>query len=205
MTTVAVIDHGAGNLVSIGNGLRRSGASVEIVTGPDGLAGVDGIVLPGVGSAAAAMARIDDAGLSPALRRWSGPLLGICVGFQLLFERSEEGEAECLGLLPGRVRRLEGRPLPHMGWNDVALTEADPLFAGIPDGELFYFVHSYAPVVAPGAAEIASVGYCGQRITVAARAGAVTGVQFHPERSAAAGHRILTNFVVACGETARAA
>jgi glutamine amidotransferase len=205
VTTIAVIDHGAGNLVSIGNGLRRCGASPVIASGPEDLIGADGIVLPGVGSAAAAMRRLGEAGLAQPLQEWEGPLLGICVGFQILFAHSEEGDTPCLGKLSGEVRRLQGHPLPHMGWNDISFERNDPLFAGISGGELFYFVHSYAPSADTGSAATAMAEYGGERFTAAARSGPVTGVQFHPERSSVAGHHILANFVAACREAIRAA
>ena len=149
MTRIAVVDHGAGNLVSIGRGLQRAGADVVLADNPASLAGADGIVLPGVGTTGSAMQRLRSEGLVAALREWSGPLLGICVGLQLLFDWSDEHEGgECLGLIPGRVQRLEKAPLlPHIGWNDVTIAD-HPLFAGIPPSTPFYFVHSFAPVPA---------------------------------------------------------
>ena len=110
MSRIAVIDHGAGNLVSIGRGLERAGADVAIVVRPDELSGFDGVVLPGVGTTGAAMDRLDAAGLSDPLRRWEGPLLGICVGLQLFFDESEEDGSHGLGLVPGAVRRLARAP-----------------------------------------------------------------------------------------------
>ena len=203
MTTIAVVDHGAGNLLSISAGLERSGSRVIVVTGEDRLAQADGIVLPGVGSAAAAMRRLDEAGLVAPLRAWDRPLLGICVGFQILFAASEEGATPGLGLLPGTVRRLEGRPLPHMGWNDVDHDGTDPLFTGVDRGELFYFANSYAPP--PNEWTTATASHGGETFAAAARSGIVVGVQFHPERSSTAGRTVLGNFVAACREDARAA
>ncbi len=202
---IAVVDHGAGNLVSIAQGLTRAGADVAVASGPGELQGAAGIVLPGVGSTGAAMARLRDAGFVEPLREWDGPLLGICVGLQLFFETSEEDGAECLGLLPGRVERLRDAPrLPHIGWNDVTLLRRDPLFEGISSGEPFYFVHSYAPVptdpaIVTGTAEHGSV------FSAAVHDGRRYGVQFHPERSAGAGLRVLGNFVAECREARRAA
>lgn len=204
MTRIALVDHGAGNLVSAERGLERAGANVEIARGPEDLDGCDGVVLPGVGTTGAAMAHLERQGLVESLRTWDGPLLGICVGLQLFFETSDEDDTECLGLIPGRVARLEGAPLlPHIGWNDVALTP-DPIFAGLGATELFYFVHSYAPVAADLSAVIGWTEY-GSRFTAAARRGNRVGVQFHPERSGRAGLAVLANFVALCGAEHRAA
>lgn len=202
MTLLAVVDHGAGNLVSIEHGLARAGATVRVVDRPEALQGVDGVVLPGVGSSGAAMRSLAATGIDDALRSWDGPLLGICVGFQILFDSSSEGPEPCLGILPGTVQRLEGTPLPHMGWNDVDVVCLDPVLG---ESELFYFVHSYAPVPGDDVQIIATTSYGGQEIAVAARRGGVVGVQFHPERSGSAGRLLLERFVAACEEGARAA
>ena len=205
MSRIAVIDHGAGNLVSIAQGLRRAGADVDVVDDPHALGDPAGIVLPGVGATGAAMRRLTEAGFVEPLREWRGPLLGICVGLQLFFDRSEEdGDGVCLGLVPGVVRRLEDAPLlPHIGWNDVATTD-DPIFAGVATGTPFYFVHSFAPVPDDPAVIIGTTHY-GAPVVAAVRDGNRVGVQFHPERSAGPGLRILGNFVTICEETARAA
>jgi glutamine amidotransferase len=168
---------------------------VDVVERPAGLAGADGIVLPGVGSAAAAFDRIESAGFAGALRTTPLPLLGVCVGLQLLLDGSEEEDAEGLGLIPGRVRMLRNTPrLPHIGWNDLVHARPDPLFAGVPGGATFYFVHSYAPVPDDPADVVAHSDYGGPFVA-AARRGRVAGVQFHPERSGAVGLRVLANFV----------
>ncbi len=204
MTRIAVIDHGAGNLVSIAQGLQDRGAEVKVAAAPDDLAGMDGIVLPGVGATGAAMDRIRTAGLVEPLTAWQGPLLGICVGLQLFFTDSEEGFDRALGLIPGRVRRLESAPrLPHIGWNDVHL-RPDPLFDGIPDGSTFYFVHSFAPVPEDARCIVATSSY-GREFVAAVRSGDRVGVQFHPERSGAAGLLLLGNFVRECRQAADAA
>ncbi len=203
MIRLAVIDHGAGNLVSIGRALATVGAEPVICTEPDELSRVDGIVLPGVGATGAAMRRLEATGMSEALRSWRGPLLGICVGLQLLFTDSAEDDGPCLGILPGRVEPLTGRPLPHMGWNDVTYRE-DPLFRGIPQGTTFYFVHGYAPVPADPDLVVATAVH-GAPFTAAVRRGPLVGVQFHPERSGPAGLRLLANFVDASREEHRAA
>ncbi len=198
MTAIAVIDHGAGNLVSIAQGLERAGARPVLATTPRELEGVDGIVLPGVGATGAVMEGIRRGGFVEALRHTPLPLLGICVGMQVLFETSEEDGADGLGLLSGRVRRLDAAPrLPHIGWNDVTVHQPDPLFAGLPVDPVFYFVHSYAPVPDVPDTVVATAGY-GSTFVAAVRSGSVAGVQFHPERSADAGLALLANFVAAC-------
>lgn len=205
MTRVTVIDHGAGNLVSIVEGLKRAGAEVTVATDPQQLRGASGIVLPGVGSSGAAMERLDARGFSPALIAWEGPLLGICVGFQVLFGSSAEAVTPCLGILPGTVDRLSGRPLPHMGWNDISIQRTDPLLGATGGSELFYFAHTYAPVTIDPAVVLATAVFDGQTFVAAARRGPVVGVQFHPERSGIAGRRLLSRFVHTCRDAARAA
>lgn len=193
---VAVVDHGAGNLVSIGRSLERCGAAVRLATGPADFEGVDGIVLPGVGATATVMEGIRRAGVESALRHTDIPLLGICVGMQVLFERSGEDDAACLGLLAGSVERLEDAPrLPHIGWNEI-VTNPDPLFDGLDDLPEVYFVHSYAPVPTSDEVVIATATH-GRSFVAAVRSGRVVGTQFHPERSGPVGLRILGNFVSA--------
>jgi len=205
MTRIAVVDHGAGNLVSMAQGLAAVGAEPAVVDDPAGLAGADGIVLPGVGSAAAAFDRLAEAGFLGPLRRTSLPLLGVCVGLQLLFDGSEEDDAGGLGLIPGTVRRLQGAPrLPHIGWNDVEVRRPERLLDGITAADTFYFVHSYAPVPEDPADVVATTTY-GTGFTAVARRGRVVGVQFHPERSGKAGLRVLAGFVASCREASDAA
>lgn len=205
MSRIVVIDHGAGNLVSIAQGLKRSGAAVDVIDNPAELRDVSGIVLPGVGATGAAMSRLQTAGFVEPLHEWPGPLLGICVGLQLFFDRSQEDlEGPCLGLIPGVVRRLENTPLlPHIGWNDVTMT-GDPIFAGLSSGTPFYFVHSFAPVPDDPSVVIGTTDYGGP-VVAAVRDGERVGVQFHPERSATAGLTVLGNFVAICDERADAA
>jgi imidazole glycerol phosphate synthase glutamine amidotransferase subunit len=205
MTRIAIVDHGAGNLVSIARGVAESGVTADVVDTPTGLSGADGIVLPGVGSTAAAMRRVEEAGFGGPLRESRIPLLGICVGLQMFFDGSDEDGAAGLGLIAGRVVEIADAPrLPHIGWNDVRRTRPDPLFTGIPDGEPFYFVHSYAPAPDDPDVILATTQY-GSRIVAAARRGHLTGVQFHPERSGPMGLRLLANFVATCREAADAA
>ncbi|MBT8212630.1 MAG: imidazole glycerol phosphate synthase subunit HisH [Acidimicrobiia bacterium] len=204
MTTIGVIDHGAGNLVSIAQGLAASGADVRIVDDPSGLTPCDGLVLPGVGATAPAMGRLAAKGLVEPLRNWELPLLGICVGLQVFFETSDEDGARCLGIVPGAVRRLDNsQRLPHIGWNDVRITD-DPLFVGIASGTSFYFVHTYAPQPADVGVVIGTTEY-GTPFTAAIRSANRVGVQFHPERSGPAGLQVLANFVASCKEESRAA
>ncbi len=205
MTTLAIIDHGAGNLVSIAEALARTGAAARVVDRPADLAGADGVILPGVGSSGAAMQRLAGAGFPPPLIELDVPLLGICVGLQLFFETAEEDETSCLGLMGGRVKRLEGAPrLPHIGWNDLQVLRPDPLLAGLEDRPTFYFVHSFAPVPSDPAVVVAVAEY-GVPFAALVRQGNRVGVQFHPERSGHNGARLLSNFVATCREAADAA
>lgn len=204
MTRIAVVDHGAGNLVSIAQGLERAGADVAVIADPAGLAGADGVVLPGVGTTGAAMNRLSAAGMVEPLQTWPGPLLGICVGLQLFFEHSEEDGTDALGLIGGRVERLQGAPLlPHIGWNDV-LFKPDPLFRGVPADATFYFVHSFAVVPDEASTVVAETDY-GAQFVAAVRSGRRVGVQFHPERSGSSGLRMLANFVEECAGDSNAA
>ena len=198
---VAVVDYGAGNLVSIDQALTFVGVAVRLATGPDDLEGADALIVPGVGAAAPAMDRLARAGLVDPIRRWIAtgrPYLGICLGLQLLFEGSDEDGAETLGVLPGRTVLLANAPtLPHIGWNQVNRRREHTLFAGIDDGADLYFVHSYAGVPAglSGEAAILAETDHGDRFVSAIDRGNVLGVQFHPERSGGAGIRLLGNFV----------
>ncbi|MPZ51907.1 MAG: imidazole glycerol phosphate synthase subunit HisH [Acidimicrobiia bacterium] len=198
---IAVVDHGAGNLVSISRGLETVGAEVILATTPEQIDRADGVVLPGVGATGAVMAGIRSAGLEDVLRTYNRPLLGICVGMQVLFEGSDEDDADCLGLISGGNHRLRNAPrLPHIGWNDVTATASDPLLAGLDDTTLFYFVHSFAPRPSDPTTVIATTEY-GEEFASVVRQGDVWGTQFHPERSHVAGRSILSNFVAAVGAT----
>jgi glutamine amidotransferase len=153
------------------------------------------VLLPGVGAAADAMERLRASELDRLIPRLQAPLLGVCLGMQLLFEHSAEGDTSCLGVIEGAVERLRaapGLPVPHMGWNTLELEQEDPLLEGIGSSDRLYFVHSYAASV--GAGTLASVDYGGARCAIVRRAN-FRGVQFHPERSSAAGARILRNFL----------
>ena len=200
---VAVVDYGAGNLVSIDQALTTVGADVRIIHDDHGIADADALVVPGVGAAAPAMARLGRQGLTEPIRAWLSagrPFLGICLGLQLLFEASDEDGAVTLGVLPGRTVRLENAPtLPHIGWNQVERTREHALFDGIDDGADFYFVHSYVGEPARGPAlagqvELARTTH-GRAFTSAVARGSLLGVQFHPERSGRDGLRLLRNVV----------
>ena len=204
---VAVIDYGAGNLVSIEQALTSVGAVVTIARDAEALRAIDAIVVPGVGAAGPAMHRLGRRGLVAPLRSWiaSGrPYLGICLGLQLLFEASDEDGAETLGILAGRSVRLSDAPsLPHIGWNQVVRDADHPLFDGIGAAADFYFVHSYAGLPAGGLGDevVLATTHHGPPFVSAVARGRLMGVQFHPERSAADGLRLLANFVELVGRT----
>lgn len=201
---VALVDYGAGNLRSASRALQAAGATPHLATGPEGLRGAEAIVVPGVGAFAPAMARLTAADLVAPLREAASagiPLVGICLGMQLLFEESDEGgrdegvRAEGLGVIAGRVRRLApGVKVPHMGWNTLEIRRSDPLFYGLPKPAHVYFVHSY--VVAPADANVvvAETVY-GERFPAVVRHGRVWGTQFHPEKSSLVGARFLRNLL----------
>jgi glutamine amidotransferase len=195
LTEAVIIDSGGANLASLQFALERLGAHAVVSSDARTIAASPRVLLPGVGSAADAMLRLRRSGLAELLPTLRQPVLGICLGMQLLFERSAEGPTECLGVLPGTVRLLEaapGRPVPHMGWNQLTDCREDPLLDGIEPGEYFYFVHSYA--VPTSEVTLAGVHY-GEPVSATVRGGIFWGTQFHPERSAAAGARLLGNFL----------
>jgi glutamine amidotransferase len=191
--SVAVIDHGAGNLVSMMRALQYVGANPTLVEAGS-LDNFDCVVLPGVGAAGPAMRTLNRTGLASELRSYEGPLLGVCVGMQLLFDSSAEDDTRCLGLLPGDVRRIDATPLPHVGWNSVDRTSS-PIFTNLTSQPLFYFVHSFAVRPRDELSIIGRTSYGEDEFASAVRDGSVTGVQFHPERSGAAGLAVLANFV----------
>ena len=189
---LAIVDLGCGNLGSVAIAFERLGLDLKITADPAEIAGAERVILPGVGAAGFAMRRIDELGLREPIKALRQPVLGICLGMQLLFDRSEEDRAECLGIIPGAVRRLEpepGRPVPHMGWSKLQLS-GDAL--GLEDGDYVYFAHSFA--ADPGPHVRASAEH-GRAIPALVSARNFTGVQFHPERSGLAGARLLETFV----------
>jgi glutamine amidotransferase len=192
---VDLIDAGGANLGSVRYALEREGAAVEIVRDPEGLRDARRVILPGVGAAPPAMKLLRERGLADALRNLRVPLLGICLGMQLLFDDSEEGDVACLGLLPGSVCRLaaaKGIRVPHMGWNQMRFTREDEFVKDIRDGAQAYFVHSYA---APVTDDCVAACMHGERFAAIVRRGNVIGAQFHPERSAVTGGALLRNFL----------
>lgn len=195
MSGVALIDAGGANLASVRFALQRLGCEPLLVRDADGLRGARRVILPGVGAAAPAMALLRERGLDVALRELRVPLLGICLGMQLLYESSAEGDIDCLGLLEGRVARMAGngeQRIPHMGWNRLEPIRSSMLLDGIATGSRVYFVHGFA---APVTADCTAACAHGQRFAAVVERGQVFGAQFHPERSADAGARLLANFL----------
>ena len=199
MRDVAIIDNGGANIASLRYALERLGASSQLTSDPAELRAARRVILPGVGAAADAMARLRALGLDELIPALTQPVLGICLGMQLLFASSEEGDdgtdTECLGLIAERVARFPSRPafpVPHMGWNQLRLATPSPLFTGVNDGDYVYFVHSYAAPIGPWT--LAATDYGGE-FSAAVHHGNFHGVQFHPERSAGPGARVLANFL----------
>ncbi len=196
---IAIIDYGAGNIHSIEKALEYAGATVRVTDEPAVVAKAQAVVLPGVGSGGAAMARMSERGLDDAIRQATQqgkPFLGICLGMQLLADHHAEGEVDGLGLFRGEVRRIpHGPKIPHMGWNQVMPLHPDlPIFADIPPNAYFYFVHSYyvEPQDQQGVAAVTDYGspFCSVIATEQ-----VWGTQFHPEKSGTIGLQLLKNFV----------
>lgn len=195
MTRLAIIDSGGANIASLRFALERIGVDSTLTTDPNVLREASHVLLPGVGAAADCMARLQQAGLVETIRALHQPLLGICVGMQLLHESSEEGNVDCLGLFPGRVQRLPadlGLPIPHMGWNQLEFERSSPLLEGIETGDYVYFVHSYCVPVSD--VTLATCMY-GNPFAAIVQRGNVYGAQFHPERSARVGSVLLRNFL----------
>jgi imidazole glycerol-phosphate synthase subunit HisH len=197
---IAVVDYGAGNMVSIEQALTTVGADVIRTTEPGSFDTADAIVVPGVGAAGPAMRRLERHDLAEPIRDWISadrPYLGICLGLQLLFEGSDEDGATTLGVLAGRTERLVDAPtLPHIGWNQVVRRRDHPIFDGIDDGADGYFVHSYAGRPALGLSDpivLATTDHGRPFVSAIAR-GRLLGVQYHPERSGRDGLRLLSNF-----------
>lgn len=206
---ILILDYGMGNLRSVEKALEHVGARATIGAGPEAVRAADGLILPGVGAFPRAMERIRTTGLDELLteRAAAGtPILGICLGLQLLFERSDElGGADGLGLLPGAVTRLDapGLKVPNIGWAPVRWERESRLTEGIASETPFYLVHSF--VARPSATDILGTAEYGERFACAAEQGNVFGVQFHPEKSSAAGLRLLANFARICAKAPAAA
>jgi len=190
---IAIIDYDTGNLRSVANALGRLGAEYRITSRPEDIRSADRVLLPGVGEASRAMDKLRERGLVETIRSLRRPVLGICIGVQLLCRSSEEGGTECLGIFDNEVRRLDapGLKVPHMGWDSIEGLGSS-LFDGMAEGEYVYYVHSYAPTV--NADTIATTTY-GETFSAAIRRDNFYGTQFHPEKSASAGERILKNFL----------
>jgi glutamine amidotransferase len=203
--TVGVVDYGVGNRRSVEKALERAGARPVVTGDHDTLRATDGLVVPGVGAFAAAMARLAAAGLDDLVRERAAegtPVLGLCLGMQLLFDRSTElGGAEGLGLLPGTVEALAphdpGLKVPHIGWNAVRFERPSPLVEGLGDEAAFYHVHSFAPRPADADDVLGRGDYGGPFVSIVAR-DTLYGCQFHPEKSSADGLRLLANFAAIC-------
>jgi imidazole glycerol-phosphate synthase subunit HisH len=197
VTAVVVVDYGAGNLRSLRTGLERAGATVTVTADPALVRDAARVLVPGVGAAGPAMSALRAAGLADAIRAAAAAgahVLGICLGMQLLFERSDEGGVDCLGLLPGRVVAMDfARRLPHMGWNDVTPGRSHPLASGLP--AVCYFAHSYAVDPAEADVVIATTELEGRRFASVTGAGRIAGTQFHPEKSGPAGRALLRSFL----------
>lgn len=197
MSAAVIIDSGGANIASLQAALGRLGAESVVSTDQAVIRRAPRVLLPGVGSAHDAMARLRLAGLDQLIPQLKQPLLGICLGMQILFERSEEGPANCLGVIPGAITRLQsvpGLPVPHMGWNQMTQVRPDPLLDGISSIDYVYFVHSFA---APTSLATVAITDYGTALTAVARRDNFCGTQFHPERSGLVGSRILGNFLKA--------
>jgi glutamine amidotransferase len=192
---IVLVDSGGANIGSVRYALQRLGVDAELSGDGDAIRRADRVILPGVGAAAAAMQRLHELDLVTTLRTLDKPLLGICLGMQLLYASSEEGDVDCLGLLPGRVRRMRASPgvrIPHMGWNRLNKRVAAPLLDGITNGAQAYFVHGYA-----ADEDDDTIANCehGTRFAAVVQNGRIAGAQFHPERSGPVGLRLLANFL----------
>ena len=199
---IAVLDYGMGNLRSVEKALEHVGASATITADADTVRDADGLILPGVGAFPRAVERVRERGLDRLIeerRRAGVPILGICLGLQLLFDSTTElGGAVGIGILPGEVAGLEadGLKVPHIGWSPVSWEQPSSLVEGIDSGTPFYFVHSFAPRPVPE--DLLGSAVYGARFACAAQRDNVFGVQFHPEKSSAAGLRLLSNFAGIC-------
>jgi glutamine amidotransferase len=190
-----IVDNGGANLASLAYAFERLNCRTVVTADGSTIASAERVVLPGVGAARPAMQRLKQAGLISVLMNLTQPVLGVCLGMQLLFERTEEDKADCLGLIPGVVRQLTrspAHPVPHMGWNELHALRPDPILEGVGAGEYAYFLHSYAVPVMEHT--LVSAKY-GTTMSAIVRVRNFWGTQFHPERSGAAGAQVLANFL----------
>ena len=208
LATVGIVDYGMGNRRSVEKALERVGARVRLTSNHDALMGADGLIVPGVGAFPAAMERLRASGLDElviARARAGTPVLGLCLGMQLLFERSVELSGDTgLGLLPGEVVDLSPEPptlkIPHIGWNVVTLARESPLTEGLPERVAFYHVHSFVARPAEASDVLGRGDYGGPFVSIVAR-DPIYGVQFHPEKSSTHGLALLRNFTAICART----
>ncbi len=193
--TLAIIDSGGANISSVMHALRRLGTEPVFTADAETIRSADRVILPGVGAAGAAMSRLRELDLIDCIRQLQQPVLGICLGMQLLFENSKEDDVDCLGIISGTLVKLqasEGVRIPHMGWNTTTVVRDDALLSGLPQHPWFYFVHSYcAPI---GESTLATCTH-GEPFAAVVRKDNFYGAQFHPERSARHGARLLANFL----------
>ena len=193
---IAIIDYDTGNLRSVCNALDRIGAESVLTDDPAVIAEADRVLLPGVGEASSAMAKLQERGLCEVIKSLTVPVLGICIGMQLMCRHSEEGDVDCLGIFDACVRKFDADPsagvkVPHMGWNALTELRTD-LFAGVSEGDFVYFVHSFAADVCQDSIAVSDNG---RRFSAAMRKGNFYGAQFHPEKSGDVGETILRNFM----------
>ena len=197
---IAIIDYGAGNLTSVERAVTYLGYDGKITADADAILSAEKVIFPGVGAARATMDNLNARGLADVLKscyKTGNPMLGICIGIQILFDYSEEGDTECLGILPGVVDKFEATPqlkVPQIGWNEVYQTESHPIFEGVPNPAHFYFVNSYYPIPAQPSAVIGKTTYGVEFCSVVARQNLIA-TQFHLEKSGRVGLKMLDNFL----------
>jgi len=192
---VAIVDSGGANIASLKFALTRLGVAGKLTVDPATIRSASHVIMPGVGAARSAMERLQETGLERLIPQLKQPVLGICLGLQLMFEKSEEDNTDCLGILPGSVLRFSpapGRPVPHMGWNQVRKVRNSALMADVPDNSYFYFVHSYAAET--GEMTVGCTEY-GWPFAAVVASGNFLATQFHPERSGPLGAQVLRNFL----------
>lgn len=193
---IAIVDYKAGNLRSVENALLRLGADYQVTSDPGIITAASHVIMPGVGEASSAMANLESSGLVPVIKGLRQPVLGICIGLQLMCSFSEEGPVDCLGIFDAAVRRFASNPgvkIPHMGWNTIEGLQG-PLFRDIPEKAFVYYVHSYRPDLVSGQT-IAKTGYSEGLFSAALARDNFFGTQFHPEKSGPVGAQIIRNFL----------
>jgi glutamine amidotransferase len=195
MSRLAIIDSGGANIASLRYAVERLGVDAELTTNAQVIRNATHVILPGVGAAADCMTRLKQSGLIDVIMKITQPFLGVCVGMQLLFDSSEEGDVQCFGLLPGRVQRFpdrEGLPVPHMGWNTLKVLHSSPLLNNFTEEDYVYYVHSFS---APVTSNTLAVTEYGNPFSAVVQRDNIFGAQFHPERSAKSGAKLIQNFL----------